>query len=298
VAGDDDARAQIARLWDPQTPEEVVRRGRWEVAPVRSKQTPDELRPLRRDGAIVLCLFSGGRVVGHAAAVLELDPGAELVVDAVRSAGLALLVAGQKGAAGSRLGADRVCPRGQRLGPAVRAMQAEGAVVAVVTRRGRAGLVAADVGIGVLRRSGRPPWGADLLCGPALDAVAFLVAATVPARAVSRRSAALALAGSGLGAVAALAGPPTNARQRALLAVNGSAGTALIAGALTARSLAEPAAGAAGAEHRPVPLVVRAGRAVPAAGARAAGAGFSATAAALRLGARGASAIAALIAPG
>jgi cation-transporting ATPase I len=290
VEGPDDVRRRIEALWDPSDPEKPARKGRWRVAAVPARGTPAELRALRRDGALVLGLTAGGELRGHAAAVVELDPEAERVAEAVRGAGLMLVVAGRKGAAGPQLGAEKVCPRGRRLATAVRDLQADGAVVAVVTRRGRTPLVAADIGIGLVRRSGRPPWGADLICGHDLDDVTFLVSATVPARAVSRRSAVLALAGSGLGAAAALAGPPTNAAQRALLAVNGSAGVALATGAVTARRIGRPA-------PQPVPLVLRAGRAVPATASRAAGAGFAASAAALRLGARGASAIAALLSP-
>ncbi len=196
-------------------------------------------REVRRAGATVLALHRGGRLHGLVAAEPVLDPGAELVVDAVRAAGHRLVVAGSEGAAGRRLGADETIPRGKQLGAAVRALQAQGAGVMVIARRGKRGLAAADVGVGVTRATGRPPWGADLVCGRQLAEAALIVAATAEARQVSVRSAALAGLGSAAGAVLALTGTRRTAGRRALTLVNGAAAVALVTGAASGAALAQ-----------------------------------------------------------
>lgn len=287
-------RQRVATLWDPRRPDDIVTDDRWRLAPLAKQAVPEPLRPLRKDGALVLGLWRDHQLNGYASAVAELDPAATMLAETVRRAGHRLIIAGRKGAVGRQLGADGVCPRGERLGAAVRDLQREGAVIAVVTRRGRAGLVAADVGIGVLRRSGRPPWGADLLCGPQLDDATFIIGASVAARAVSRRSARLALAGSGLGAVAALAGPPVGAMQRGMLVVNGSAALALAAGALSARGLDR---GLDRLQPHALPrMLVEVGRAAPGLVVRTVSRGVAAAlclgSCALRLGGQAAGAVA------
>jgi cation-transporting P-type ATPase I len=167
-----------------------------------------------------------------------LDPAAGILADAVRRAGHRLVIAGRKGNVGTFLRADAVIPRGKWLGRAIRDLQAEGAVVAALGRRGKTGLAAADVGIGLVRQNGRPPWGADLVCGQELVEAAFLIDATAVAAQVSRRSAYLALIGSTLGAVAAAAGPRHGSGERCLAMVNSAAAVALAAGTWSGIDLA------------------------------------------------------------
>jgi cation-transporting P-type ATPase I len=177
--------------------------------------------------------------------VLEDEPAAPALLAAVRDAGHRLVVAGERGDTHLLAGPDEIVPRGKPLGEAVRSLQADGAVVALVARRGKSGLAAADVGIGLTRPTGRPPWGADLVCGHDLADAVFLVEATTVAAEVSRRSAVLAGIGSGLGALVAMTGPRLLAGRRAMLMVNGAAASSLLAGTWAALRLS----------HRPRPVV-------------------------------------------
>jgi cation-transporting ATPase I len=204
------------------------------VVPAGARGPAEELR---RSGATPLALAQGGEVRGLVGVVPELDPAAEVLVAAVRRAGHRLVVAGRAGGVHRRIGADTRIPAGRRMGAAIRSLQADGAVVAAVARRRNTGLAAADVGINLQRRSGRPSWGADLLCGPDLVEAAFIVDATVVAARVSRRSAQLAVAGAALGAGAALLGPAPRAGHRGLTAVNGAGAIALAAGAWSGAAL-------------------------------------------------------------
>ena len=123
------------------------------------------------------------------------------------------------------------------MAASVRALQADGHVVALVSGRRHEALAAADVGIGV-PGSAEPPWGADLITAPGLAGACRVVQAIAPARAVSRRGAMLAGYGSGAGAVLAVAGPRASAAPRSLLAVNGAALAALTSGLWSAVTLA------------------------------------------------------------
>ncbi|MBV9383946.1 MAG: HAD-IC family P-type ATPase, partial [Streptosporangiaceae bacterium] len=166
----------------------------------------------------------------------ELDPLAMALAAAGRLAG-PLIVAGRGGGAGEHVHADRVVPGGKRLARSVRALQAEGRAVAVVSAGRQEALAAADVGIGVLAGT-RPPWGAHLITGTGL-AGAYRILQTIPAaRAVSRRSAVLAAYGSGAGALLALTGPRAGATTRALMGVNGASIASLGSGFWSARTLA------------------------------------------------------------
>jgi cation-transporting P-type ATPase I len=200
----------------------------------------------RGDGAQPLALLEGDRVVAVVGALDELEPGAQVVVDAVRRAGHRLVIAGSKGGVDERFEADLRIPRGKRMGMAVRELQAEGAAVLAIARRGKTGLSAADVAVGITRESGRPPWGADLVFGRQLAEAAIIVDATTVAAEVSARSAQFALGGSSLAALVAITGPRRSAGARALTMVNGAAAASLLSGTWAAIQLA----------HRPRPVVV------------------------------------------
>ena len=229
---------------------------------------------LTRDGAAqVLGLARGGRLVALASVVLEPAAAAEMILDAAGRSGLTTMVAapqagaerrpagppGRAGAAGSRRVArgrarggdplaalvavhrsafgDRVLPDGRRLVASIRGLQADGAGVLLVSRQRRA-LAAADCGVGLASATGLPAWGAHILVGQDLAAVALIIEAVPAARAVARRSVGLAQAGSALGAALAFGGTAPGAARRSMLAVNGAAGIALTSGAWSAAELA------------------------------------------------------------
>lgn len=232
-------RAQT--LFDPENPRSVRRRGRWSLFPLtRSSAVPRELRPrakpLGGGRTSVLALARDDEVVGLVEVVAELDPLAEALAAAVRDSGLRLLVAGLKGGVGRQLGAETSIAGGWRLADAVRTLQADGHAVALIGRAPGA-LTAADCGIGLFDGATTPPWAADLLCGPGLGNACLVVDALAVARRTSRRSAALALAGSAVGATWAVVGWPLGAANRAMLAINGAGMLALGAGAVSGAAL-------------------------------------------------------------
>ncbi|HSA52601.1 MAG TPA: cation-translocating P-type ATPase [Yinghuangia sp.] len=137
--------------------------------------------------------------------------------------------------------ADRVVPGGHRIVSSIRALQADGAVVLVVSGRRRA-LGAADCGVGVHDDGDPPPWGAHLLVGSDLVGAALLVDAVGAAARVDHDSVFLAAGGTGVGAVAALQAPPARAAARGAQAGTASAAMAFCLGAWRARQLsAQPA---------------------------------------------------------
>jgi cation-transporting P-type ATPase I len=191
---------------------------------------------LRAPGSQMLALWREGTLAALVAAEPELDPLAGPLVAAARLAGR-VAVAGQYSGAGTRLHADLMVPGGTRLAASVRALQAEGDAVAVVSSRHHEALAAADVSIGV-PAGPQPPWGAHLITGPGLAGACQILQAIPPAHTVSRRAAMLAAYGSGAGALLALTGPRARATPRATMAVNGAAIGSLASGAWSAITLA------------------------------------------------------------
>ncbi|MFG6200140.1 HAD-IC family P-type ATPase [Nonomuraea sp. JJY05] len=174
--------------------------------------------------------------------VPELHPLAEALVAAARGA-CEVVLAGGDPALAKRLGVDREVQNGQRLGASVRALQAEGHGVAVVSQRGRSGLRQADLGIGVLEGARRVPWDADVMGG--LEGVHLLLQCLASARKASVRGVLVAAAGSVAGTGLALLGPAAIAVGRANLARDCTALVALTVGEWTGR----------GAGNRPAPIL-------------------------------------------
>ncbi|HSF26518.1 MAG TPA: heavy metal translocating P-type ATPase, partial [Actinomycetes bacterium] len=169
----DDLRGHAAALLDPHDPHAVRRAGGWVLGPlpeVTAAPTPAiraAARRVRRPGGQVLGLTNGHRLVAVLGTEPELDGLAGELLTAAAGAGT-LLVAGEGSGLADRVGASGSLPGGTHLAGAVRELQAQGHVVALVAARGAAALAAADCGIGLLREGFDPPWGADLLCGPGL----------------------------------------------------------------------------------------------------------------------------------
>jgi cation-transporting ATPase I len=204
----------------------------------------DRAAELRERGATVLLLTRDGEPVALVSVVAELDPLAEALIDAARGAG-SVAVAGDAALA-QRLSVDDAVAGGSRLLDSVREAQEAGQVVALVAARGGAPLAAADVGIGLLRPGHRPPWGAQLLCGPGLAQVCPLLEAIPSARQNSARAARIATVASVSGALLAAAGPSAGAPRRARLAIDFGTMSAFVVGTWSGRALARRPA--------PVPL--------------------------------------------
>jgi len=247
-------RAAVGRLVDVQAPERLRRRREWVVGPL------GELEALRPRGAqSVIEAFSeahpsvvgvarAGVLVGLAGLDHELDPFAEPLVAAARRSGLRVLVAGTRLKLAGRLRADGALAGHGRLRDGVRGLQQAGEGVLVVAGAGAHGpLLAADVGIGVVRSGRAVPWGADILTNEDSLADACVVVGSVgPARSASSTASVVAIGGSVVGATSALVGTASGANRRAALAVNGAALGSQALGALRGRT--------AGRAARPLPI--------------------------------------------
>lgn len=216
----------------------IAEHGEWAIGPV-PRRVPGPMhaavRDLRAPGTRVLALWRGGDLFGLAVIEPELDPLAGPLVAAARQVG-PIMLAGSAGA-GAAVHADRIVPGGTSTATSVRELQADGAVVALVSARQHAALAAADIGIGV-PAGPVPPWGADLITGPGLAGACRILQAVPAARAATRRAVQFAEYGSAAGAVLALSGPRSKAASRSLLAVNAAALVSLGSGVWSAMSLA------------------------------------------------------------
>ncbi|MET9023921.1 cation-transporting P-type ATPase [Actinopolymorpha sp. NPDC004070] len=245
-------RLRAETLFDPALPKSVHRRGEWMLAPLtelahRPGSVPAVARAAARrlagQGAVALGLARAGELVAVLAAEPEFAPLADALAAAAGGAG-EVMIAGRGSGVADRLDVEKVLPAGNRLPGAVRALQAEGRVVALVSAGPGAALATADCGIGVPLPGHRPPWGAHLLSGPGLSDACLLLDAAAAAKTVSRRGAALAGYGSVTGALLAALGPARGATERALIGVNVAAAAGFVSGTWSAAALA----------HRPEPV--------------------------------------------
>ena len=218
--------------------------GGWHLAPIASFDTglprgaTSRARRLGHGGGKVRVVVHDGVVVGLAVVVPELDPLAEALAVSARHGGHLLIVSGERGTVGSRLGADRVVPGGRRLAPAISALQEEGRAVLLVSGGDEhRALRMSDCGIGVTGTGKPPPWGAHLFTARGLEDAWVIVEGTGVARDVSRRSARLSLAGSTVGGAWAMVGPGIGSGRRAALPVQAAALAAEASGLASAVAL-------------------------------------------------------------
>jgi cation-transporting ATPase I len=219
-----DVHRRLAAQFDADKPGRVVKRGGWSVGPLA------KLDAAASAGAGRLALQLGdaerygvehsGEIVAVFSVRQRLAPGVRDLVSSIRRAGYMFAIAGGDPRLADELHADLLLDSGDGEAAAVRQLQADGCVVALVAEASDEALASADVGIGVRAASGSAPRAADVLCLDGLVDVDFLVAAIAVAHEVSRQSAAISLAGSALGAGLALINPPNLAGGRALAVVN------------------------------------------------------------------------------
>ncbi|MEU4835311.1 HAD-IC family P-type ATPase [Streptosporangium sp. NPDC023615] len=171
----------------------------WEVGGLRA------VRVCRRGVPVAL--------VGVAPGV---DPLAEAIVTAATAGGTcSVLLAGGGPELGARLGVEESVPGGSRLARSVRALQAQGHGVAVVSARRMAALAQADLGIGVSGRSRRTPWDSDVIAD--LEEAHLLLSCLAPARRTSERAVWLTTAGNAIGGALTAFGPAAQALGKAQL---------------------------------------------------------------------------------
>jgi cation-transporting ATPase I len=157
-------------------------------------------------GGEVRTLLRGRRRVGHVTVAPELDPYAEALLTAAAEAGHRLVLTPHVGTREIAAVADEVVPADEALADTVRRLQSDGRAVLVVSATDGPGLLAADVAVAPVREGRAPAWGADLVTTGGLADACRLVAATVAARAVSRRCVSTGLTGNVLGALLAAVG--------------------------------------------------------------------------------------------
>ncbi|MGW0466267.1 HAD-IC family P-type ATPase [Streptomyces sp. NPDC003027] len=265
---------RLFALYDADAPLAARRDGEWTLAPLDEldleKRTGRKAaKRLRRRGSEkILGLAHGRRLRAVAGLATPSAPGAEAVAAAARRAGARVVVASERMAAdktadqvsdqvsgdaadkasGKSAGraadqevrmpsyADAVVPGGDRLAASVRALQADGAVVLLISGN-REALGAADCAVGVHTKEEYTPWGAHVLVGTDLEAAGLIVDAIGTAALVDRDSHHLAAGGSGVGAIAASQAPAWRATAR-VLAVSDTAGAvAFCLGVWRARQL-------------------------------------------------------------
>ncbi|MBH5338633.1 cation-transporting P-type ATPase [Streptomyces pactum] len=230
---------RLFALFDPDDPLRPQRADGWTLAPLDGsrpggpgRRAAEALR--RRGSERELGLARDGRLQAVAGLAARTAPGGEAVAAAARRAGARVVVAGDAGHGFSF--ADAAVPAGGRLVASVRGLQADGAVVLLVSGNRRA-LGAADCGVGVHRPGEPPPWGAHLLVGSDLEAAGLIVDAVGAAAGVDRESAFLAAGGSGVGAVAATQAPARQACARGAAMGTAAGSVAFCLGHWRARQL-------------------------------------------------------------
>ncbi|MEO3874453.1 cation-translocating P-type ATPase [Nonomuraea sp. B12E4] len=228
----DELHARLYALVDLTDPAARRKRDGWRVAP--HADVPEQWS---EQGIRAVAVERDGTLVALVGLARELDPLAEALVAAAKRTCRVVLAGGEIGVA-RRLGTDRV-EGGPRLVSSVRALQAEGHGVALVSRRGRRGLCQADLGIGVLDGAGRVPWDADVIAE--LDGVHLLLRYLAAARRTSVRGVFVAAAGAVAGTTVAFLGPAPTAVRRAQLVRDGTTLAALVAGEWAGRKVGREA---------------------------------------------------------
>ncbi|HET6857678.1 MAG TPA: HAD-IC family P-type ATPase, partial [Streptomyces sp.] len=232
--------ATAHRLFDPEQPDRVQEDGSWALGPVDglSLQGSTEAQTrarLEQEGAThVLGLAEDRRLLALVGVERQAHEAAGALVGAAHKAGLRVTAVGEEAEAVVP-GADAYVPADQALAARVRALQADGAGVLVVSRD-RAALTAADAGIAVAGPDSAPAWGADLQAAGPEDAVTVVAACGAQRRAVGR-GVRLAQAAAGLGGTMTLAATSRRPAAHSLAAVNIAAALGLAYGVWSAAAL-------------------------------------------------------------
>jgi cation-transporting ATPase I len=207
----DDLHARLYALLDLTDPTARRRRDGWSIAPTPPADVPEQWR---EQDVRPVTLARDDAPIALVALARAPHPLAEALIAAPKETCQVVLAGVETGLA-RRLGVDQVVPGGQRLAASVRALQADGHVVAVVSRQGRRALRQADLGVGVLGGGRRIPWDADVM--GELDGVHLLLECLPAARRASVRGVWVAAAGSIAGTGVTLIGPGLTALRRAHL---------------------------------------------------------------------------------
>jgi magnesium-transporting ATPase (P-type) len=259
----EEVAARAFGLFDPAAPDELRQADGWRLGPFAELGLPTPTddpaaRHLFGAGGCLLGLAQDATLAGVIKYEPEQAPGVDALPSATRRAGIRLIVASHDE---DRYGfADALVPGGAHLVTSIRSLQAEGAMVMLVSGD-RRGLAAADCGLGIWHPETPPPWGAHLLVGADLEVPALVVEAVGVARTLTQQNIKLAAAGTSLGALTAFTAPPALLPGRTMTGVNVAGAIALANGVWRARRLPTRSAftpvGAATPWHlMPVPTVL------------------------------------------
>jgi cation-transporting P-type ATPase I len=182
------------------------------------------------DGRVLLATTRTGRT----ARPHQVSGAGRDLIGAAAAAGLQVVVSGRRV---PDLAGVRAVPSHTRLPREIELLQREDHVVLAVTLDPAIALAGADVTIGVTRPGSPSPVGADLLVGADLDLVCVLVEACELAREHTAQSVRIALAGTVLGAAAAVGRPGRDAAVQATRAIDAASLVAIANGVRLARGL-------------------------------------------------------------
>ncbi|WP_329425800.1 HAD-IC family P-type ATPase [Streptosporangium sp. NBC_01495] len=227
--GLDGLRARLRTLIDVDDPGARRERDTWKAEPLAGPAglVTAEAEDWEAQGLRAVRVTRKGVPAALVGMAPQVDPLADAIVAAAKGA-CAVALAGGDSALGLRLGIDEIVPGGSRLARSIRALQADGHGVAVVSERRMAALAQADLGIGVLRTSGRVPWDADVIAE--LEEVHLLLSCLAPARKTSERCVWLTAAGTAAGGVLAALGPTGDSPHKAQLASSCTSLATLVTG--------------------------------------------------------------------
>ncbi|MFI9582658.1 HAD-IC family P-type ATPase [Streptomyces sp. NPDC052236] len=241
-ADPEETSRRLFALFDSDTPLRTARdNDGWVLGPLADLDLTGrtgrqaEARLRRKGSERTLGLAKGRRLQAVVGLATETAPGAEAVAAAARRAGARVVLATDRAFPAFSF-ADARVPAGGRLVASVRGLQADGAVVLLISGNRRA-LGAADCAVGVHAEGEPPAWGAHLLVGSDLESAGLIVDAVGTAARVDHDCAVLAAGGSGVGAVAALQAAPHLAASRSMAAGTTAASVAFCLGNWRARQL-------------------------------------------------------------
>lgn len=220
-----EAERWLHSLFDRSDASTVNTKNGWTLGPLSdlclAPGNISRLRQLRRRlGSEVAthALLAGEELAAIFSVRDEVVPGWQVLVRAARRAGHMVAIAGDDPGMVGRFHADMLVGGGKGLCASVRMLQADGCGVLLVAGPVHDALEAADCAIGLIVDD-TVPWGADIVAKDLSTAV-FLIEASTMARAVSRQSANLAVAGTAGGSVLGLALDPSRAASSAMSSVN------------------------------------------------------------------------------
>ena len=236
-------RARLTEIFDADHALESQIDGEWTIQPLGLE--PDcadaltsQATDLSESGNLIVELRHLGTRVAVGAVELEPRTGLEELVAAAQRADMRVFVASDDSEVLERLSADdRIATSGQLVDTIIK-LQGEGYVVCTLASNQPDALRASDCGIGLLLDNRPSPWGAQIICGPDLSDVEFIIASTVTARQIARQSVNIALAAATMGTLVSAGGLLPFTSRRVVNAVNTATLISMLNGMRAARTLA------------------------------------------------------------